>query len=149
MGYHTAIRGLSFGKVLKRVSGIKLEIKFHPKKGKAALTFAVDGMALLNAECNMTRHGLFAHEMHNLEKDAEAESADPCTGHISMWHALQSLQGAGRFQRNQWKVVLIGSPLTCDLDKAACHVQLIELIDLQSDVLLANHFKSTPLRAFY
>ena len=43
---------------------------------------------------------------------------------------------------------LISSPFTCNVDDAPSDVQL-ELIDLQSDAVLAEHLKSQPLLNFY
>ena len=79
--YHTAIRWLSLGKVLKRFWDLKAEIKeFCERKGKdihelsdvnwiADLAFAVDVTAFLN-ELNTKLQGkdLFVHEMYSLVK---------------------------------------------------------------------------------
>ena len=43
---------------------------------------------------------------------------------------------------------LVSSPFTCSVDSAPTDVQL-ELIDLQSDSLLKEHFKSASLLEFY
>lgn len=43
---------------------------------------------------------------------------------------------------------LISSPLACNVDNAPINVQL-ELIDLQSETVLAEHFKSASLLEFY
>ena len=43
---------------------------------------------------------------------------------------------------------LVSSPFTCRVDNAPIDVQL-ELIDLQSDTVLAEHFKSASLLEFY
>ena len=81
MGYHTAVRWLSLGKVLKRVRDLRAEIQvFCEKKGKdipelsdadwvADFAFAVDVTALIN-ELNTTLQGKgqFAHEMYSLVK---------------------------------------------------------------------------------
>ncbi len=45
-------------------------------------------------------------------------------------------------------MLTVSSPFTGDVDSAPSDVQL-ELIDLQSDALLAQHFKSVPLLTFY
>ena len=43
---------------------------------------------------------------------------------------------------------MVSSPFTCCVDNAPSDVQM-ELIDLQSDTLLAEHFRSVPLLDFY
>ena len=43
---------------------------------------------------------------------------------------------------------LISSPFACKVDNVPIDVQL-ELIDLQSDTVLAEHFKSASLLEFY
>ncbi|XP_033977991.1 general transcription factor II-I repeat domain-containing protein 2B-like [Trematomus bernacchii] len=81
IGYHTAIRWLSLGKVLKRVWDLKAEIReFCEKKGKdfpelsdedwmADFAFAVDVTALMNElNTKLQGKGLFVHEMHSLVK---------------------------------------------------------------------------------
>ncbi|XP_063735224.1 general transcription factor II-I repeat domain-containing protein 2-like [Eleginops maclovinus] len=81
MGYHTAVRGLSLGKVLKRVWDLKAEIReFCEKKGKdipelsdedwmADFAFAVDVTALMNElNTKLQGKGFFVHEMHSLVK---------------------------------------------------------------------------------
>lgn len=79
LGYHTAIRRLSLGKVLKRVWDLKPEIQeFCQMKGKnipeltstewlADLAFALDVTALMNElNSKLQGNGLFAHEMHSV-----------------------------------------------------------------------------------
>ncbi|XP_076022136.1 general transcription factor II-I repeat domain-containing protein 2B-like [Genypterus blacodes] len=81
IGYHTAVRWLSLGKVLKRVWDLKAEIReFCEKKGKdipelsdedwmADFAFAVDVTALMNElNTKLQGKGLFDHEMHSLVK---------------------------------------------------------------------------------
>uniref|UniRef100_UPI003AACC576 general transcription factor II-I repeat domain-containing protein 2B-like n=1 Tax=Centroberyx gerrardi TaxID=166262 RepID=UPI003AACC576 len=81
IGYHTAVRWLSLGKVLKRVWDLKAEIReFCEKKGKdipelsdedrvADFAFAVDVTALMNElNTKLQGKGLFVHEMHSLVK---------------------------------------------------------------------------------
>ena len=81
IGYHTAVRWLSMGKVLKRVWDLRAEIwEFCDMKGKdipepsdvnwvADLAFAIDVTALMN-EQNTKLQGkdLYAHEVHSLVK---------------------------------------------------------------------------------
>lgn len=43
---------------------------------------------------------------------------------------------------------LVCSPFNCSVDSAASEIQM-ELIDLQSDALLAEHFKAVSLLDFY
>ena len=77
IGYHTAVRWLSLGKVLKRVWDLKAQIQeFCEKKGKdipelsdkvwlADFAFAVDVTALMNdLNTELQGKGLFVHEMH-------------------------------------------------------------------------------------
>ncbi|XP_063768169.1 general transcription factor II-I repeat domain-containing protein 2-like [Eleginops maclovinus] len=78
---HTAVRGLSLNKVLKRVWDLKAEIReFCERKGKdipelsdedwmADFAFAVDVTALMNElSTKLQGKGLFVHEMHSLVK---------------------------------------------------------------------------------
>ncbi|KAF0024904.1 hypothetical protein F2P81_021785 [Scophthalmus maximus] len=81
IGYHTAVRWLSLGKVLKRVWDLRSEIReFCDMKGKdipelsdvnwmADLVFGVDVTALMNEiNTKLQGKGLLAHEMHSLVK---------------------------------------------------------------------------------
>lgn len=81
IGYHTSVRWLSLGKVLKRVWDLKAEIQeFCETKGKAIpeladedrmadFAFAVDVTALMNElNTKLQGKGLFVHEMHSLVK---------------------------------------------------------------------------------
>lgn len=43
---------------------------------------------------------------------------------------------------------MVSSPFNCSVDDAPSEVQM-ELIDLQSDILLAEHFRSVSLLDFY
>ena len=52
------------------------------------------------------------------------------------------------FRKMESEMYFISSPLTFNVDDAPSDVQL-ELIDLQSDAVLAEHFKSQPLLNFY
>ena len=81
IGYHTAVRWLSVGKMLKRVWNLRAEIwEFFVMKGKAIselsdvnwmadLAFAVDVTALMNkVNTKLQGKGLFAYEMQSLMK---------------------------------------------------------------------------------
>ncbi|XP_071058777.1 general transcription factor II-I repeat domain-containing protein 2B-like [Pseudochaenichthys georgianus] len=185
--YHTAVRWLSLGKVLKRFWVLKSEIKeFCEMKGKtipelsdkdwmADLTFAVDVTAMMNAlNTQLQGKGLFAHEMqshvkafmttlqlisrqlgsNNLEHMKTLKEVKPSADHR---HRYSSMLGAlhdefsRRFQdfkKVEDEMQLVFSPFTCSVDRAPTEVQL-ELIDLQSDSLLKEHFKSASLLEFY
>ena len=52
------------------------------------------------------------------------------------------------FKTVEGEMHMISSPFICSVDNAPIDVQL-ELIDLQSDKLLAEHFKSVSLLHFY
>ncbi|XP_071398745.1 general transcription factor II-I repeat domain-containing protein 2A-like, partial [Centroberyx affinis] len=187
IGYHTAVRWLSLGKVLKRVWDLKAEIReFCEKKGKdipelsdedwmADFAFAVIVTALMNElNTKLQGKGLFVHEMHSLVKafmrkmqflssqlesntlthmqtlKEDTPSADHLRRYSSMLGALH-----GEFSRRfedlriiEDEMHMISSPFTCSVDNAPSDVQL-ELIDLQSDAVLAEHFKSGSLLDFY
>ncbi|XP_070406856.1 general transcription factor II-I repeat domain-containing protein 2-like [Nothobranchius furzeri] len=187
IGYHTAVRWLSLGKVLKRVWDLKAEIReFCERKGKdipelsdedwlADFAFAVDVTALMNElNTKLQGKGLFVHEMHSLVKafmrklqflssqlesntltdmqtlNEVTPSADHLSRHSSMLGALH-----GEFSRRfedlrtiEDEMHMISSPFTCSVDNAPSDVQL-ELIDLQSDAVLAEHLKSGSLLDFY
>ncbi|XP_044075180.1 general transcription factor II-I repeat domain-containing protein 2B-like [Siniperca chuatsi] len=187
IGYHTAVRWLSLGKVLKRVWDLKAEIReFCERKGKdipelsdedwiADFAFAVDVTALMNElNTKLQGKGLFVHEMHSLVKafmrklqflSSQLESntlthmqtlkeVTPSADHLRRY---SSMLGAlhGEFSRRfedlrtiEDEMCMISSPFTCSMDNAPSDVQL-ELIDLQSDAVLAEHFKSGSLLDFY
>ncbi|XP_075322580.1 general transcription factor II-I repeat domain-containing protein 2B-like [Odontesthes bonariensis] len=187
IGYHTAVRWLSLGKVLKRVWDLKTEIReFCQMKGKdipelsdedcmADFAFAVDVTALMNElNTKLQGRGLFVHEMHTLVKafmrkmlflSSQVESNNlthmqtlkevtPSADHL---HRYSSMLGAlhceflRRFEDLRTiedEMHMISSPFTCSVDNAPSDVQL-ELIDLQSDAVLAEHFKSGCLLDFY
>ncbi|KAK2828937.1 hypothetical protein Q5P01_019971 [Channa striata] len=187
IGYHTAVRWLSLGKVLKRVWDLKAEIQeFCEKKGKdipelsdehwmADFAFAVDVTALMNElNTKLQGNGLFVHEMHSLVKafmrklqflSSQLESntlthmqtlkeVTPSADHLRRY---SSMLGAlhGEFSRRfedlrtiEDEMHMISSPFSCSVDNAPSDVQL-ELIDLQSDAVLAEHFKSGSLLDFY
>ena len=52
------------------------------------------------------------------------------------------------FKNIENEIHLISSPFVCNVNNAPIDVQL-ELIDLQSDPVLAEHFKSASLLEFY
>ena len=52
------------------------------------------------------------------------------------------------FKKIENEIHLISSPFACNVDNAPIDVQL-ELIDLQSDAVLAEYFKSASLLEFY
>ena len=185
--YHTAVRWLSLGKVLKRFWDLKSEIKaFCEKKGKdipelsdmgwiADLAFAVDVTALMNElNTKLQGKGLFAHEMYshvkafmtkvmlisrqlgsttldNMKTLKEVKpSADYRRRYSSILRALHD-EFSRRFQdfkKVEDEMQLVSSPFTCIPDNAPTDVQL-ELIDLQSDAVLKEHFKSASLLEFY
>lgn len=185
ISYHTALRWLSLGKVLKRVWDLKAEIpEFCETKGKeipelsdedwmADFAFAVDVTALMNElNTKLQGKGLFVHEMHSLVKafmrkmlSSQLESktlthmqtlkeVTPSADHLSRYSSmLGALHGefSGRFEDVRTiedEMRMISSPFTCSVDNAPSDVQL-ELIDLQSDAVLAEDFKSKSLLDFY
>uniref|UniRef100_A0A674NJF1 HAT C-terminal dimerisation domain-containing protein n=1 Tax=Takifugu rubripes TaxID=31033 RepID=A0A674NJF1_TAKRU len=141
----------------------------------ADLAFAVDVTALMNElNAKLQGKGLFVHEMHNLVKafmrklqflssqlesdtlihmqtlKEVAPSADRLCRYSSMLETLHGefsrrFEDLGTFED---EMDLISSPFTFNVDNAPSDVQL-ELIDLQSDAVLANHFKSRSLLDFY
>ncbi|XP_028275741.1 general transcription factor II-I repeat domain-containing protein 2B-like [Parambassis ranga] len=183
IGYHTAVRWLSLGKVLKRVWDLNAEIReFCEKKGKdipelsdenwmADFAFAVDVTALMNElNTKLQGKGLFVHQMHSLVKafmtklqflSRQLESntlthmqtlkeVTPSADHLRRY---SSMLGAlhGEFSRRfedlrtiEDEIHMISSPFTYSVDNAPTDVQL-ELIDLQSDAVLAEHWISTLL----
>ncbi|XP_074501494.1 general transcription factor II-I repeat domain-containing protein 2A-like [Sebastes fasciatus] len=187
IGYHTAVRWLSLGKVLKSFWDLRKEIhEFCVKKGKdipqltdadwiADLGFAVDVTALMNElNVKLQCRGLFVHEMYSAVKafmrklqllssqmkdnilthlptlKEATKSADHLDKYSSMLEALHG-EFSRRFQ--DFKTVesemhMVSSPFTCSVENAPSDVQM-ELIDLQSDTLLAEHFRSVSLLDFY
>ena len=185
--YHTAVRWLSLGKVLKSVWDLKAEIRefcetkdkdipeFSDERWIADFAFAVDVTALMTElNTKLQGKGLFVHEMHNLVKafmtklqflsrqlernnlthmqtlKEATPSDDNLHKYSSMLEALH-VEYSRRFQdfrKMESEMYFISSPLTFNVDDAPSDVQL-ELIDLQSDAVLAEHFKSQPLLNFY
>lgn len=187
IGYHTAVRWLSLGKMLKRLLELKAEIReFCKKKGKdipelsdedwmADFAFAVDVTALMNElNTKLQGKGLFVHEMHSLVKafmrklqflSSQLDSNNlthmqtlkevtPSADHLRRYSSkLGALHGefSRRFEDLRMiedEMHMISSPFTCSVGNAPSDVQL-ELIDLQSDAVLAEHFKSGSLLDFY
>lgn len=141
----------------------------------ADLGFAVDVTALMN-ELNVKLQckGLFVHEMYSavkafmrklqllssqvknnilthLPKLKEAtRSADHLHKYSTMLEALHG-EFSRRFQdfkTLESEMHMVSSPFNCNVDNAPSDVQM-ELIDLQSDTLLAEHFRSVSLLDFY
>lgn len=52
------------------------------------------------------------------------------------------------FKTLESEMYMVSSPFNCSVDDAPSEVQM-ELIDLQSDILLAEHFRSVSLLDFY
>lgn len=141
----------------------------------ADLGFAVDVTALMNEpNVKLQCKGLFVHEMYSAVKafmrklqllSSQVEdnilthlptlkeatrSADHLHKYSSMLEALHG-EFSRRFQ--DFKTVesemhMVSSPFNCSVDNAPSDVQM-ELIDLQSDTLLAEHFRSVSLLDFY
>ncbi|XP_060764588.1 general transcription factor II-I repeat domain-containing protein 2B-like [Neoarius graeffei] len=141
----------------------------------ADFAFAVDVTALMTAlNTKLQGKGLFVHEMHSLVKafmtksqflSRQLESNDithmqtlkevtPSADHLRRYSTmLGALHGEFSrrfedFRTMEGEMQMIFCPFTCDVDNAPSDVQL-ELIDLQSDAILAEHFKSGTLLDFY
>ncbi|KAF7649858.1 hypothetical protein LDENG_00134850 [Lucifuga dentata] len=137
--------------------------------------FAVDVTALINElKSKLQGRGLFAHELHSLCKAftrkqlfLSSQVEDNTLTHLptlkeripsaDQLHTysltLKTLHDEFSRRFEDFKAVeperlTVSSPFTCDVDSAPTDVQL-ELIDLQSDVPLAQHFKALPLLTFY
>ena len=141
----------------------------------ADLGFAVDVTALMNElNVKMQSKGLFVHEMYSAVKAfmrklqllssqvkdnilthlptlKEAKrSGDHLQKYSTMLEALHA-EFSRRFQdfkTLESEMHMVSSPFNCSVDDAPSEVQM-ELIDLQSDTLLADHFKSVSLLDFY
>ncbi|KAF7246160.1 General transcription factor II-I repeat domain-containing protein 2B [Varanus komodoensis] len=164
LGYQTAVRWLSLGKVLKRVWDLRAEIQeFCEKKGRditelsdanwmADLAFAVDVTALMNElYTKLQGKGLFAHEMYSLVtafmRKLKFRSSQLEGNILTHMPTLKEVTSTD-FKTVENEMHMISSPFSCSVNTAASDVQL-ELIDLQSDKLLAEHFKSVSLLTFY
>lgn len=141
----------------------------------ADLRFAVDVTALMN-ELNVKLQckGLFVHEMYSAVKafmrklqllssqvkdnilthlptlKEATRSADHLHKYSTMLEALHG-EFSRRFQdfkTLESEMHMVSSPFNCNVDNAPSDVQM-ELIDLQSDTLLAEHFRSVSLLDFY
>ncbi|KAG7517506.1 general transcription factor II-I repeat domain-containing protein 2-like [Solea senegalensis] len=150
ISYHSNVRWLSLGKVLKSVWDLRDQIQnFCGKKGHdipelsdedwvADLRFAVDVTALMNElNVRLQRKGFFVHEMYSAvtafmsnNKPSEGQHSDP----------LANTKGSHKISRSP--------PQVLNVDNAPSDVQM-ELIDLQSHLLLAEHFRSVSLLDFY
>lgn len=187
ISYHSNIRWLSLGKVLKSVWDLRDQIQnFCEKKGHdipelsdedwvADLGFAVDVTALMN-ELNVKLQckGLFVHEMYSavtafmrklqllssqvkdniLTHLPTLKEATRSADHLHKYSSkLEALHGefSRRFQdfkTLESEMHMVSSPFNCSVDNAPSDVQM-ELIDLQSDLLLVEHFRSVSLLDFY
>ncbi|KAM3850152.1 general transcription factor II-I repeat domain-containing protein 2A-like [Diretmus argenteus] len=187
ISYHSNVRWLSLGKVLKSVWDLRDQIQnFCGKKGHdipelseedwvADLGFAVDVTALMN-ELNVKLQckGLFVHEMYSAVtafmrklqllssqvKDnilihlPTLKGATRSADHLHKYsNKLKALHGefSRRFQdfkTLESEMHMVSSPFNCSVDNAPSDVQM-ELIDLQSDLLLVEHFRSVSLLDFY
>ncbi|XP_068507798.1 general transcription factor II-I repeat domain-containing protein 2B-like [Syngnathus scovelli] len=187
ISYHTPVRWLSLGKVLKKVWDLKTEIReFCETKGKdipelsdedwmADFALAVDVTALMNdLNTKLQGRGLFVHEMHTLVKACMKKmlflSSQLESNNLTHMQTLKEVTpSADHFRRYSFmlgalhcefsrrfedlrtiedEMHMISSPFTCSVDNAPSDVQL-ELIDLQSDAVLAELFKSGSLLDFY
>jgi len=141
----------------------------------ADLGFAVDVTALMSElNVKLQGKGLFVHDMYSAVKafmrklqllSSQMEDnilthlptlkeATPSADHLQRYSSmLEALHGEFSRRFKDFKTVenemnMIFSPFTCHVDDAPSDVQL-ELIDLQSDTLLSEHFRSVSLPEFY
>ncbi|KAI4904072.1 hypothetical protein NFI96_031635, partial [Prochilodus magdalenae] len=149
--------------------------EFSDTHWMADLAFPVDVTTLMNElNTKLQGQGLFAHETFSLvtafmrklkflssqskgkiltHMPALKEvtpSADHLHRYSSMLEALHD-EFSRRFEdfrAVESEMQMVSSPFTCCVGNAPSDVQL-ELIDLQSDNLLAEHLKSVPLLEFY
>uniref|UniRef100_A0AAY5KZX0 HAT C-terminal dimerisation domain-containing protein n=1 Tax=Esox lucius TaxID=8010 RepID=A0AAY5KZX0_ESOLU len=165
ISYHCTVRWLSLGKVLKSFWDLRDQIQdFCVKKGHnipelsdkdfmADLGFAVDVCDCTNerTKCQTAVQGPFcARDVQCSEgfhekvaaylKPSEGQHSDP----------LANTKGNQKISRShpQSEMHMVSSPFNCSVDNAPSDVQM-ELIDLQSDTLLAEHFRSVSLLDFY
>lgn len=141
----------------------------------ADLGFAADVTALMNQlNVKLQCRGLFVHEMYSAVKAfmrklqlissqvkdnflthlPTLKEAIPNANHLHKYSAMLEVLHAEFSRRFQdFKALenemdMVSSPFTCSVDNASSDVQM-ELIDLQSDTLLAEHFRSVSLLDFY
>jgi len=141
----------------------------------ADFAFAVDVTALMNElNTKLQGKGLSVHEMHSLVKafmrklqflSSQLESktlthmqtlkeVTPSADHLCRYSSmLGALHGEFSRRFEDLKIIedemhMISSPFSCNVDNAPSDVQL-ELIDLQSDAVMAERYKSESLLDFY
>ncbi|XP_068189785.1 general transcription factor II-I repeat domain-containing protein 2-like [Antennarius striatus] len=141
----------------------------------ADLAFAVDITALMNGiQAQLKRKDVFVHDIHSLAKAFVRElqflsnqlessilthvpslkevtpSADHLCRYSSMLTALHDefVRRLEDFKNLEDEIQMILSPFTCNVYTAPTDVQL-ELIDLQCDMMLTQHFHSASLLDFY
>uniref|UniRef100_A0A674BUJ9 HAT C-terminal dimerisation domain-containing protein n=1 Tax=Salmo trutta TaxID=8032 RepID=A0A674BUJ9_SALTR len=151
--YHTNGRWLSLGKVLKRVWDLKSEIaEFLQMKGKCgfpstmySLVKAFKGKLLL-----LTRQ-VEANNLTHLPTLLVCSLSDDQREKYAL--LLRALNGefSRRFEDFivlENDMLLVSSPFTFNVDNAPTDLQL-ELIDLQSDAVIGELFKTISLTRFY
>ncbi|KAM4521384.1 general transcription factor II-I repeat domain-containing protein 2A-like [Odontesthes bonariensis] len=151
--------------------------EFSDDEWVADLGFTVDVTSLmneLNAKLQCKGLFVFVHQMYSAAKafmrklellssqvkekvlthlptlKAATKSADHLQKYSEMLDALHC-EFSRRFQdfKNlESEMLLVSSPFNCSVEKAPSDVQM-ELIDLQSDSLLSDHFRSVSLLHFY
>ncbi|KAL3975343.1 C-C motif chemokine 24 [Sarotherodon galilaeus] len=139
----------------------------------ADLGFGVDVTALMNQlNVKLQCRGLFVHEMYSAVKAfmrklqlissqvkdnflthlPTLKEAIPNANHLHKYSAMLEVLHAEFSRRFQdfkaLEMDMVSSPFTCSVDNASSDVQM-ELIDLRSDTLLAEHFRSVSLLDFY
>ncbi|XP_068603631.1 general transcription factor II-I repeat domain-containing protein 2B-like [Brachionichthys hirsutus] len=149
--------------------------EFSDADWMADLAFAVDVTALVDGlHAKLKRRDAFVHEMHALVKAFVSElqllsdqlksdrlaqmpaltDAAPSASRLRRFSSmLDTLRGEFSSRLEDFggledEIGMITSPFTCSVYDAPCDVQL-ELIDLQSDLMLAGRFKTAPLLEFY
>ena len=104
----------------------------------------------------MTKLQLITRQLgsNNLEHMKTLQEVKPSADHRHRYSSMLGVlhdEFSRRFQdfkKVEDEMQLVSSPFTCSVDSAPTDVQL-ELIDLQSDSLLKEHFKSASLLEFY